>query len=151
MTMTSQTNVSVQLAETVAGELVAVRGVLDLLAQESTALLARDAGLLAAVSNAKAAAVARAAELGQQRQALLQRNPGLDQSGVTSALEKLRALAVECRQQNEANGLMIRGQRRRIEGALNILRGGQPGGEIYGRDGAATRLRQVPRGALAAW
>ena len=70
---------------------------------------------------------------------------------MASALEQLRKLAAECRQQNEANGLMIRGQRRRIEGALNILRGGQPGVDIYGRDGAATQLTRLSREPLASY
>ena len=46
---------------------------------------------------------------------------------------------------------MIRSQRRRLEGALNILRGGQPGVDIYGRDGAATQLTRLSREPLAAW
>ena len=40
---------------------------------------------------------------------------------------------------------------RRLDGALNILRGGQPGVDVYGRDGAATQSRRLSRGPLAAW
>ena len=93
--------------------------------------------------------MARAAGLGQQRQTLLQEHPDIGQAGVV--LDELRELAAECRQQNDANGLMIRGQRRRIEGALNVLRGGQPGVEIYGRDGAANQLTRFSRGPLASY
>ena len=73
------------------------------------------------------------------------------QSDDVAAIDELRELAATCRQQNEANGLMIRGQRRRIEGALNILRGGQSGLDIYGRDGAATQLTRLSREPLASY
>ncbi|MDQ1302774.1 MAG: flagellar biosynthesis protein FlgN [Pseudomonadota bacterium] len=147
--MSDQTALIARLQEIVAEETAAMRGVLEILGRESAALLARDVGSLPGISNSKADAVARAASLGQQRQALLQRDP--DQAGITAALAQLRQLAIECRQLNEANGLMIRSQRRRIEGALGILRGGQPGVNVYGRDGAAMQLRQLSRGPLAAW
>jgi flagellar biosynthesis/type III secretory pathway chaperone len=149
--MSERISLIARLHDTLAEEVVAVRGVLEMLGRESDALLRRDAEVLLAISHSKAAAVARAASLGQQRTVLLQENPHLDQSGMTSALEQLHKLATECRQQNEANGLMIRGQRRRIEGALNILRGGQHGVDLYGRDGAATQLTRLSREPLASW
>jgi flagellar biosynthesis/type III secretory pathway chaperone len=135
----------------VADELAAVHGLLDILGRERAALLARDADVLVEISSCKADAVARAADLGQQRRMLLQESPGLGQAGLGAALAQLRQLALECRQQNEANGLLIRGYRRRIEAALGILRGGRPGVDLYGRDGAATQLRLQSRGPLAAW
>lgn len=149
--MSDQTALTARLQEIVAEEEAAMRGVLEILGQESAALLARDVGALPGLSTRKADAVARAADLGQQRQALMQDPPDPGHAGVTSALARLRALALECRQLNEANGLMIRSQRRRLEGALSILRGGQPGVNVYGRDGAATQLRQLSRGPLAVW
>ena len=149
--MSERTALGARLQEIVAEEAAAMRGVLEILGQESAALLARDVGALPGISNSKADAVARAANLGQQRQALLQETPDPGQAGMTSALAQLRTLALECRQLNEANGLMIRSQRRRLEGALSILRGGQPGVDVYGRDGAATQLRRLSRGPLAAW
>jgi flagellar biosynthesis/type III secretory pathway chaperone len=149
--MSDHTTLIARLQEIVAEELAAVRGVLGILARESAALLARDVGLLPGISNSKADAVAHAAGLARQRQALLQANPDLGQAGIESALAQLRALALECRDQNEANGLLIRGQRRRIESALRILQGGQPGVDTYGRNGAATQPRRSSRGPLAAW
>lgn len=149
--MSERISLITRLHDILAEEVVAVRGVLEILGRESAALLRRDAGDLLAISNSKAEAVARAAGLGQQRTILLQEHPDLDQTGMAPALEKLHKLATECRQQNEANGLMIRGQRRRIEGALNILRGGQHGVDIYGRDGAATQLTRLSREPLASW
>jgi flagellar biosynthesis/type III secretory pathway chaperone len=154
--MFDQTALIARLQEIVAEEAAAMRGVLAILGQESVALLARDVAALPAISNSKADAVARAAALGQQRQTLLQENPDSGQAGVSALSQshettQLRALALECRQLNEANGLMIRSQRRRLEGALGILRGGQPEVNVYGRDGAATQTRRVSRGPLAAW
>jgi flagellar biosynthesis/type III secretory pathway chaperone len=149
--MSDRTVLIGKLQEIVAGEAAAVRGVLEILGRESAALLARDVGALSAICNGKADAVARAASLGHQRQTLMQENPGLSEAGVSSALVQLRNLALECRQLNESNGLMIRSQRRRLEGALSILRGGQPGVNVYGRDGSATQLRGHSRGPLAAW
>ncbi len=149
--MSGSTSLIARLHDLVTEEVVAVRGVLELLRRESAALLRRDAGDLLVISNSKAEAVARAASLGRQRQTLLQENPDLDQAGMAAALEQLHKLATQCRQQNEANGLMIRGQRRRIECALNILRGGQPGVDIYGRDGATTQLTRLSREPLASY
>jgi flagellar biosynthesis protein FlgN len=149
--MSERTALGARLQAIVAEETAAMRAVLEILGRESAALLARDVGALPGISNSKADAVARAANLGQQRQALLQETPDPGQAGMTSALAQLRTLALECRQLNEANGLMIRSQRRRLEGALNILRGGQPGVDVYGRDGAATQFRRLSRGPLAAW
>jgi flagellar biosynthesis/type III secretory pathway chaperone len=149
--MSDQTTPIARLHASVAEEVASVRSVLEILGRESSALAQRDPGLLLAISTAKAEAVARAAELGRQRQALLQEYPDISQAKLSAAIDELRELAATCRQQNEANGLMIRGQRRRIEGALNILRGGQPGLDIYGRDGAATQLTRLSREPLASY
>jgi flagellar biosynthesis/type III secretory pathway chaperone len=67
-----------------------------------------------------------------------------------SLINELKGLAVECRQQNEANGLLIRGQRRRIEGSLNVLRGGRAAPDTYGRDGE-TRLIRGSKTPLASY
>ena len=149
--MSDRTSLTTRLHDILAAEVAAVRGILEILGREGAALLGRDASGLLAISNSKAEAVAGAASLEKQRQALLQEHPDLNGARLTPALERLRALALECRQQNEANGLMIRGQRRRIEGALNILRGGRSGVDIYGRDGAATQLARPSREPLASY
>lgn len=155
--MSERTALNARLQEIIAAETAAMRRVLEILGQESAALLARDASVLPAITNSKADAVAHAAGLGQQREAFLQKNSDPGQAGAASGLSQLhemlqlRELALECRQLNEANGLMIRSQRRRLEGALGILRGGQPGMDVYGRDGAAMPLRTLSRGPLAAW
>ena len=65
--MSERTALGARLQEIVAEEAAAMRGVLEILGQESAALLARDVGALPGISNSKADAVARAADLGQHR------------------------------------------------------------------------------------
>jgi len=45
---------------------------------------------------------------------------------------------------------MIRGQRRRVEGSLNVLRGGNAAPDTYGRDGE-TRLVRGGKKPLASY
>ncbi len=129
-------------------EIEALRAVLDALQVERVALDERAPDALLAASNAKAEAVARAAILEQQRKAHYAADPEALTAAATSLVNELKALAAECRQQNDANGLLIRGQRRRIEGSLNVLRGGHAATDTYGRDGE-TRLIQGTRTPLA--
>ena len=116
-------------------ELSALRAVLATLETERTALQERSPDALIAASNAKAEAVARAARLEQDRRDSLAASPGTQPATVTRLLNELKKLAAECRQRNEINGQMIRGQRRRVEGSLNVLRGAQAAPDTYGRDG----------------
>ncbi len=124
-------------------EIAALGAVLRTLEDEHAALLQRAPDALLAASNAKAEAVAHALGLEQQR-----RQPGQQsgqQSGMSPAEDglfaKLGQLAGECRNLNDRNGQLIRGQRRRIEGALNVLRGRAATPDIYGRDGTGTFSR----------
>jgi flagellar biosynthesis/type III secretory pathway chaperone len=105
---------------------------------------------LLAASNAKAEAVARAARLEQQRRDYLEANPGRPAAPESRLLNELKKLAAECRRQNDANGLLIRGQRRRVEGSLNVLRGGSATPDTYGRDGE-TRPVRGPKAPLASY
>ncbi len=116
-------------------ELSALRAVLATLETERTALQERVPDALIAASNAKAEAVARAARLEQDRRDSLEASPGTPPATVSRLLNELKKLAAECRQRNEINGQMIRGQRRRVEGSLNVLRGGRAAPDTYGRDG----------------
>ncbi len=122
-------------------EVAALRAVLATLATERSALEERAPDALLAASNAKAEAVARAARLEQERRDLVAANPGKQDAAVQRLLQELKKLAAECRQQNDANGLLIRGQRRRVEGSLNVLRGGGGAADTYGRDGETRPLR----------
>lgn len=131
-------------------EVEALRAVLATLQTERTALEERSPDALLAASNAKAEAVARAARLEQERRDHFEANPGTQPTPVNNLLDELKRLAADCRQLNEANGLLIRGQRRRVEGSLNMLRGGGPAPDTYGRDGE-TRPVRGPKTPLASY
>ncbi|MEO7386957.1 MAG: flagellar export chaperone FlgN, partial [Gammaproteobacteria bacterium] len=108
---------------------------------ELVALNERVPDALLAASNAKAEAVACAARLEQERRDRLAASPGKHSTAETALLNELKRLAAECRRQNDANGLLIRGQRRRVEGSLNLLRGGSAAPDTYGRDGETRPVR----------
>lgn len=131
-------------------EVEALRAVLVTLKDELSALNARAPEALLAASNAKAEAVARAARFEQQRRDYFEANPGRLLAPESRLLGELKKLAAECRQQNDANGLLIRGQRRRVEGSLNLLRGGTATPDTYGRDGE-TRPVRGPKTPLASY
>ena len=133
-----------------AEEVEALRAVLATLQTELAALNERAPDALLTASNAKGEAVARAARLEQDRREFLAANPGVQPAPVNQLLSELKRLAGECRRQNEANGLLIRGQRRRVEGSLNVLRGGSSAPDTYGRDGE-TRPRRGPKTPLASY
>lgn len=131
-------------------EVSALRAVLATLQTERAALQERAPDALLAASNAKGEAVARAARLEQERRDHIEANPGTQPAVVNRLLNELKRLAAECRQQNEANGQLIRGQRRRVEGSLNVLRGGGATPDTYGRDGE-TRPKRGPKTPLASY
>ncbi len=131
-------------------EIEALQRILATLSAERAALDERAPDALLAASTAKAEAVALAASLEQQRQAQSAADPAAPTAAASSLINELKTLAAECRQQNDANGLLIRGQRRRVEGSLNVLRGGRAAPDTYGRDGA-TRLIQSSRAPLASY
>jgi len=131
-------------------EIEALQRILATLSAERAALDERAPDALLAASTAKAEAVALAASLEQQRQAQSAADPAAPTAAASSLINELKTLAAECRQQNDANGLLIRGQRRRVEGSLNVLRGGRAAPDTYGRDGA-TRLIQASRAPLASY
>ncbi|MDP2322881.1 MAG: flagellar protein FlgN [Gammaproteobacteria bacterium] len=138
-------------AETqLAREVDALRVVLATLQTEKAALLDRAPDALFAASTAKAEAVAVAARLGQERHNQSVVNPATRSPGIKELVDELKQLATECRQQNEANGMLIRGQRRRIEGSLNVLRGGIAAPDTYGRDGE-TRPMRILKTPLASY
>lgn len=131
-------------------ELTALQAVLATLQTERAALQDRSAEALLVATNAKSEAVARAVHLEQERRALVEAIPGNLPAAASRSLAELKRLATECRQHNDANGLLIRGQRRRIEGSLNVLRGGRAAADTYGRDGETRHLRG-PRTTLASY
>ncbi len=133
------------LTELLVQEVAALEEVLATLHAERAALDGRAADALVAATNAKAEAVAKATRLDDERKVHVVTGPEVD-----GQLRKLKGLAAACRQQNEANGQLIRGQRRRIEGSLSVLRGGPATADTYGRDGE-TRHGQGSRSHLASY
>lgn len=130
-----------ELLEVLDEELDALRAVLDVLTRERAALDARDADSLLTASNLKAEAIARAARLEQRRKEILEHHPEAGDTAVQDRFQELRQLAATCRERNDANGVLIRGQRRRIEGSLQLLQGGRAATDVYGRDGEKRTLR----------
>lgn len=122
-----------------AEEQAVLTSVLENLAAEAEALKHRDAEGVLAASQSKSEAIHRAGNLERERRLLCTANPALVTGRALQSLTELRRLARECQGRNEANGLLIRGQRRRLEASLNILRGGQPAADVYGRDGETRR------------
>jgi flagella synthesis protein FlgN len=131
-------------------EVEALRAVLATLTAERAALAERAPDALLAASSAKADAVARAARLERECREHLEASPGARPAGINQSLNELQRLARECRLRNEANGLLIRGQRRRVEASLNVLRGGRSAPDTYGRDGETHALRSA-RSPLASF
>ena len=132
-------------------QIVAMRAVLDGLAAERHALRKRDIESLNAASERKARCLADAAGLEQERRTLM----GEFDNGrfrtderVRDRWNKLMVLTAEARQQNEANGVMIRWQRRRVEDTLRLLRGTEKTTVTYGPDGENSGGRR-PRPPLA--
>jgi len=120
----------------------AMRAVLASLQVEREALSARDPEKLLEAVSRKAASVAAADEADRRRQGLLERlgiterpgsgrrGPGAD-DGIGRRWQQVLALTRECRALNDANGQLIRGRQRRVDGALRILRGGLPAATEY--------------------
>lgn len=125
-------------------QIAAMHAVLAALEAEQQALRQRDADALLQAVNTKAASLARADELEKQRHAVM-RNMGVSEnSGIEERWQQVLALTRRCRAINESNGQFIRGQRRRVDATLQLLRGGftsvteyGPGGE--GRPRSASR------------
>ncbi len=144
--MASGSRPAVAPADILAREGEALADVLEALEAEHQALLARDAARLTEATAAKSRAMAQAAALEAERKAVMALGEMDDET-----LQPLRQLARRCRDLNEANGALIRGQRRRVEASLSLIRGGQGGvaPATYGPDGIRT-ARRTP-GSLATY
>ena len=115
---------------------------LDALEAERAALRSRDAEALLTAVRRKGDALDRATHASDHVGAA-------DPAGTPG--ESLRALAARCRELNDANGALIRGQRRRIDGALRVLVGNTGNAaEVYGRDGG-TQFMPARRRPLASF
>jgi flagellar biosynthesis/type III secretory pathway chaperone len=137
-------------------QIAAMQAVLSALEAEQLALRHRDGDALLQAVNGKATSVARADQLEQRRQAMMadlglaDRRTAVGRqfsadAGISQRWQQVLALTRQCRAVNESNGLFIRGQRRRVDATLQILRGGSsavaeygPGGEGRSRSSSRT-------------
>lgn len=147
-------------------ELAAVVAVQAALEAERAALESRDAPALLCATDRKSAALEAVAQLEAQRTA----GTGIaatDAAGPAAAgpvasstldlaaatglrrrTDELRTLTRHCQQLNEANGALIRAQRQRVAGLLQVLTGGVSAEVTYRSDGMTGSHRNL-RGPLA--
>jgi len=119
------------LARLLDEQITAMQDVLTALEAERHALADRDGEALLDAVNRKASSIAAADTVEARRQSLLDQlglapRPGRSFSadaGISQRWQQVVALTRQCRALNDANGQMIRGQRRRVDGALRVLRG----------------------------
>lgn len=107
-----------------------VNGVTDLL-NEKSMLVAQATDLAVARHHALAAAGHDASEAGMQAWIATQEN----RNESVQIWNDLVDLAREAKEINRTNGLLINQQLSRNEAALNILRGSEPGSNVYGPNG----------------
>jgi flagellar biosynthesis/type III secretory pathway chaperone len=155
MTMPRETLPDRDLARLLDEQIAAMQAVLASLEAERHALASQDGDALLQAVGTKADSIAAADQVDSRRQALLERlgmseRPGRGgrgfaaDGGIGQRWQQVLALTRQCRALNDANGQMIRGQRRRVDGALRILRG-EPGAPTeYGPAGEA-RARGAQR------
>lgn len=136
-------------ADSLAEELTAASGLLQLLEQEQARLADADVEGLSKLTGEKANLVARMTDLAKRRhRALAAAGFSADESGMPDWLHSSAAtaganqswtqllnIAQQAKELNRINGLMIGQQLARNQGALNILQGDQHGGAIYGPNG----------------
>jgi flagellar biosynthesis/type III secretory pathway chaperone len=136
--------------ELIEREIAALGLVEAALRDERAALEARDAAALLAATDRKSAALAAAAALTSERQALAGDAPLPTDTGPQPGAATLRTLARRCRELNDANGVLIRAQRQRVEGLLTVLTGSPAAiPATYQPDGTPAAGRRAPRGPLA--
>lgn len=148
------------LARLLDQQIDAMQAVLSSLEDERRALAARDGDALLKAVGAKAESIAAAGEIDERRQVLLERlgisdRPGRgsrgfgNDAGIGQRWQQVLALTRQCRALNDANGQLIRGQRRRVDSTLRLLRGEPAATAEYGPGGEA-RARN-PQRSLASY
>lgn len=111
----------------------AMHAVHALLEDERQALIARDADRLQDIAARKESLLVEASDLREQA--------GIE--GDESDHQELSKVTANCRRLNEINGALIRGQQRRVERMLNILRGVPEESSVYDRDGTNPALAKT--------
>lgn len=119
-----------------------VDGVTDLL-NEKSILVAQATDLAVARHHALAAAGFEASEAGMQAWIATQDSGNESAQAWTNLMD----LAREAKEINRTNGMLINQQLSRNEAALTILRGGEPGSNVYGPNGQ-TAARSVSRSRI---
>lgn len=150
-------------ADSLSEEHKVVRALTQLLQQEQEQLIAADIDAIAALTEPKAKAASRMAELAAQRHKLLAA-AGFEanESGMKNWLESTAAsstthtswhelieLATAGKELNRVNGILINKQMMRNQNVLNILQHGSvQGNNVYGPDGQ-TASKSVSRHIVA--
>ncbi len=126
-------------------EVRALDEVMETLDQEREALMSRDTVALELATRRKTDGLAAVDHLEQRRRELAPDLHSMEQLAtvpeVASRWERVLDLTRQSREQNEANGRMIRRQQRRVASTLQLLRGESgesdygPGGEPAARAG----------------
>jgi len=120
-------------------QIAAMESVLSCLKTERDALENRNIDQLLDITEQKNASLVAANQIDQQRRALTGpgRNAGQDghDSEILNRERKLGSLVETCREQNNANGLMIRWQSRRVDNTLRLLRGDRGDSVVYSPNG----------------
>lgn len=146
--MNADRDIAPRMAELLDRQAAALEKLLDCLAREREALQLRDAAALELASREKEQAVGRVSELETKRLALAPDLPAMERlaarAQVGARWERFLELTRRCREQNEANGRMIRRQQGRVSAALRLLRGEAGAGQVYGPDGATGSHRPRP-------
>ncbi len=120
-------------------EIETVSAILECLHSEQAALTARDSDAVIRIAGEKAAKLALAEDLGTQRRGFSQE---VTSRAIDNKKQELKALTINCRELNDANGLLIRRQQQRVETSLNLITGGRVEPSVYGPDGGKpTQLR----------
>ncbi len=130
--MSQSPNPRTRLADLLDQEIETVSAILDCLHNEQAALTVRDSDAVIRIAGEKAAKLALAEDLGTQRRGFPEE---VTSGAIDDKKKELKALTINCREQNDANGLLIRRQQQRVEASLSLVTGGRVESPVYGPDG----------------
>ena len=130
------------LSELLDQQISTLESLLTCLEAERQALGSRDVAALEQATARKTSQLSTADQLEKQRRALVPDEGTMRKLAREPAIgprwQQLMALTLRCRELNDANGMMIRWQHRRVAGTLHLLRGA-PTVDTYGPDGDSSQ------------